>query len=65
MTTFPVTATIGNQPATVLYAGAAPGLIGTYQVNIQIPLIAPTGTTRVVLTSNGNSSQNGVTIQVK
>src|SRR5205807_8006632 len=39
-----VTATIGGVPATVTYAGDAPGLItGLFQVNIEVPGNAPTG----------------------
>jgi uncharacterized protein (TIGR03437 family) len=64
-TTLAVTATIANQPATVTFAGAAPGLIGVYQVNVQVPLTAPSGSTRMVLSVGGNTSQNGVTIQIR
>jgi uncharacterized protein (TIGR03437 family) len=64
-TTLPVTATIANVPATVQYAGAAPGLIGVYQVNVQVPLAAPSGADRITLTAGGNSSQIGATIQVR
>ena len=64
-TTLPVTATIGNQPATVMFAGAAPGQIGVYQVNVQVPLTAPSGTDRLVINAGGNNSQSGVTIQVR
>ena len=60
-----VTATIGNQPATVVYAGSAPNLVGIYQVNVQVPLTANLGNNRVVLTAGGNTSQAGVTIIVK
>jgi len=63
--TLPVNATIANQSATVLYAGAAPGLVGVYQVNIQVPLTVGSGTARLVLSVGGNDSQNGVTIQIK
>ena len=64
-TTLNVTATIGNQPATVTYAGSAPGEIGVYQVNVQVPLTAPSGADRLVLTAGQNSSQTGVTVQIK
>jgi uncharacterized protein (TIGR03437 family) len=60
-----VTATIGNQSATVTYAGSAPGQIGVYQVNVQVPLTASSGSNRVVLSAGGNSSQIGATVQVK
>jgi uncharacterized protein (TIGR03437 family) len=64
-TVSPVTATIGGQDATVLWAGAAPTLTGIYQVNITVPATARSGANRLVLTSAGNSSQADVTIQVK
>jgi uncharacterized protein (TIGR03437 family) len=60
-----VTASIGNQPATVLFAGAAPGLIGVYQVNVQVPAAVPSGTNRVVVNAGGNTSQAGVTVEVR
>jgi uncharacterized protein (TIGR03437 family) len=39
--TAPVTATIGSTPATVQFAGLAPGYPGLYQVNIQVPQLTP------------------------
>ncbi|HEY7390114.1 MAG TPA: hypothetical protein VH640_16480, partial [Bryobacteraceae bacterium] len=41
-TTNPVTATIGGQAATVVFAGLAPGYAGLYQINIQVPQL-PSG----------------------
>jgi uncharacterized protein (TIGR03437 family) len=41
-TSVPVQADVGGVQATVLYAGAAPGFPGVYQINIVIP---PTATT--------------------
>jgi hypothetical protein len=35
--------TVGGQPAVVTFAGAAPGLAGVTQINVQIPAGAPTG----------------------
>jgi len=63
--TLPVTATIGGVSSTITFAGAAPGLIGAYQVNVLIPLGTPSGANRIVLTAGDNSSQDGVTIQIK
>jgi uncharacterized protein (TIGR03437 family) len=49
-----VTATIGGQPATVQFAGEAPGLVtGVFQVNVQIPSGIGTGTWPVTLSING------------
>lgn len=42
-TTAVPTVTVGGQTATVLFSGVAPGYAGLYQVDIQIPLNAPTG----------------------
>jgi uncharacterized protein (TIGR03118 family) len=53
----PVTATIGGQAATVIYAGSAPGQIaGLMQVELVIPTGAGTGGIPVVLTTGGVSS---------
>ncbi len=62
--TLQVTATVGGRPADVTYSGAAPGLVGVYQVNVKVPLTAPSGANKLVLTSGGNSSQDGVTVQI-
>jgi uncharacterized protein (TIGR03437 family) len=57
-TVAPVTVTIGGAPAQVIFAGLAPGFVGLYQVNVQVPDVAPTGdVVPVVLTMAG---QNGV-----
>jgi uncharacterized protein (TIGR03437 family) len=37
------TVTIGGRPATVLFAGLAPGFVGLNQLNIQVPADAPLG----------------------
>ncbi len=60
-----VTATIGGRPATVTYAGSAPGLIGVYQVNVMVPATAPSGSAHIALTVDGNVSQKGVTVQIR
>jgi uncharacterized protein (TIGR03437 family) len=37
------TVTIGGAPATLTFSGLAPGLVGVWQLNVQIPANAPTG----------------------
>lgn len=63
----PVSVQIGGVDATVLYAGAAPGLIaGALQVNAVIPAAAPSGpAVPVVLTIGVANSQTGVTLAIK
>jgi len=39
----PATATLGGIPATVSFSGLAPGFIGLYQLNVQVPANAPPG----------------------
>jgi len=63
--TLPVTASIGGRSATVQFAGAAPGQIGVYQVNILVPLGTPAGAARVSLSVDGNSSPLGATVQIR
>jgi uncharacterized protein (TIGR03437 family) len=61
----PASATVGGQPATVLYSGSAPGLIaGAFQVNLLLPP-GITGAQTVVITIGGTSSQQGVTIAIQ
>jgi len=63
----PVTVTIGGQSATVLYQGAAPGLVaGVSQINVQIPSNITAGpSVPVTITVGGTQSQNSVTVAVK
>lgn len=62
----PVTVTIGNQPATVLYAGEAPGLVsGVLQVNAMIPAGLGAGNQPVVLSIGGVMSPNVITVAVQ
>jgi uncharacterized protein (TIGR03437 family) len=49
VTALPVTVTVGGIPAEVLFAGAAPTLVGVTQVNVRIPTTVP-GTGPVPLT---------------
>ncbi|HME09500.1 MAG TPA: hypothetical protein VKG25_20740 [Bryobacteraceae bacterium] len=63
----PVTVLINNQPATVLYAGAAPGLIaGVLQINAMIPAGTPSGNSIPVAIQIGKPvSPPGVSIAVQ
>lgn len=63
--TGPTSVLIGGVPATVSFAGAAPGLPGIYQVNIQIPAGAASGAQEFVLYQNGKSSQKGAFIAIQ
>ena len=55
---------IGGVAATVGFSGLAPGFVGLYQVNAQVPTSISAGTVTVVL-SIGNVSSNSVTIVVQ
>jgi uncharacterized protein (TIGR03437 family) len=59
------TVTIGGVPATVLYSGLAPGLVGLYQVNVQVPANAPTGNAVNLAISVGSLTSNTVTVAVQ
>lgn len=62
-----VTATVGGVPATVNFAGSAPGLVsGVLQVNVVVPAGAPSGPAiPVVITLGGVSSQANTTIAIQ
>jgi uncharacterized protein (TIGR03437 family) len=53
----PVSVAVNNQPATLLYAGIAPGLVqGANQINIQLPEDITSGQLTIVLTAGDASS---------
>ena len=58
----PATATIGGQPATVIFCGLAPGQVGLAQINIQIPDL-PSGDYPIVL-HIGDATSNPAVISV-
>jgi uncharacterized protein (TIGR03437 family) len=60
----PVSATIGGQPANVVWAGEAPGNAGMTQFQVVIPSNAPSGAQPVQVTIGGISSQSGVLLYV-
>jgi uncharacterized protein (TIGR03437 family) len=54
----PVSATVNDQPATVLYAGIAPGLVrGANQINIQLPDGIAPGQLTIILTAGDAASK--------
>jgi len=62
----PVTVTIGGQPATVNYAGPAPGLVdGVMQINAVLPSGIASGAVPVVVQVGTASSQTAVTVAVQ
>jgi uncharacterized protein (TIGR03437 family) len=64
--TQPVTVTVGNQPVTAQFYGAAPTYVdGLNQLNILLPANTPSGAQPVVLTVGGASSPATATIYVQ
>ncbi len=59
------TVTIGGLPALVSFSGLAPGAVGLYQVNVQVPTGTPTGSAVPVILSIGGVTSNTVTIAVQ
>ncbi len=60
-----VTATIGGKPATVQFAGGAPGLVaGVMQINVKVPDGLTAGAVEAIVSLGGASSPSGVTIAV-
>jgi uncharacterized protein (TIGR03437 family) len=54
-----VSATINGLPATVTYAGPAPGFVGLIQLNLLLPAL-PTGAYPLVVTINGQASNTAM-----
>ena len=64
-TQVPVTATIGGAQVPVLFAGAAPGYPGLYQINLQLPAAMPPGLSLSVSIQQSNSASNTVQVAVQ
>ncbi|MCC6590908.1 MAG: CHRD domain-containing protein [Bryobacterales bacterium] len=62
--TSPLTVTIGGQPARVRYAYAAPGMVGLYQIGVQIPTGLKPGSQPVSL-SLANTPSNTINISAR
>jgi uncharacterized protein (TIGR03437 family) len=54
------TVTLNDEPVTFDFAGLSPGLVGVYQVNLQIPADAADGDLVLTLSSAGATSNSGV-----
>jgi uncharacterized protein (TIGR03437 family) len=62
----PVQVWIGGQQVPYTYAGEAPGMVaGVMQLNVQIPVNAPSGPLSIQVSVGGNMSQNGITVTVQ
>jgi minor extracellular serine protease Vpr len=59
-----VTVSIGGVNASVTFSGLAPGYLGLYQVNAQVPAEAPAGAAVPITVSIGGTSSNQATIAV-
>ena len=59
------TVTINARPARVLFSGLAPGYVGLWQINVEIPADTPTGPPVPLQVSAGGRSSNIVTIAVQ
>jgi uncharacterized protein (TIGR03437 family) len=64
-TSSPVTATIGGVSANVTFSGLAPGYVGLYQVNAQVPAGLAANNSAPVMISIEGANSNTVTIAVQ
>ncbi len=60
-----MTVTIGGQPAAVSFAGLAPGFVGVYQVNAQVPAGITPGDALPVVVTQGGFRSNTATVAVR
>jgi uncharacterized protein (TIGR03437 family) len=65
LTTSEATVTIGGEEAAVSFAGLAPGFVGLYQVNLEVPQNAPSGGAVELVLRIGGAVSNAVTIAVE
>jgi len=59
------TVTLGGASAPVSFSGLAPGFVGLYQVNFQIPVTASSGSAVAVVLMIGGSISNTATIAIQ
>jgi uncharacterized protein (TIGR03437 family) len=55
----------GDRPGRVLYSGLAAGLVGVYQVNVEVPADAPTGDAVPVIVGIGGRGTNTAKISIR
>ncbi|HEY1496113.1 MAG TPA: hypothetical protein VGF49_16285 [Candidatus Solibacter sp.] len=58
------TVTVGGVPATVTFSGLAPGYVGLYQINVQVPDGTPTGSAVPIILTIGGVPSNSATIAI-
>ena len=54
-----------NNPAPVIFAGLAPGFLGLYQINVQVPVGTPPGLATPLTVISGKYTSNAVTIAIQ
>ena len=65
MTVAKPSVTIGGEPATVSFSGLAPGFVGLYQVNVEVPAGVPSGAAVPVVLTIGGAMSNTATIAIE
>jgi uncharacterized protein (TIGR03437 family) len=63
--TTPASVEIGGVSANVIFAGLAPGFVGVYQINAEVPTSAPVGDRVPVMVVQGSSRTPSVTIAIE
>jgi uncharacterized protein (TIGR03437 family) len=56
---------ISGTPATVMYAGLAPGAVGLYQFNVVVPSVASSDTATLTFSVNGTSGTQSLHIPIQ
>ncbi len=65
VTAIPVQAFVGGDPATVEFAGLAPGFVGLYQINLRIPADSPAGAEVELYLQQDSIASNKVTLRIE
>jgi len=60
----PIAVSIGGINAPVSFSGLAPGFLGLYQINVQVPLKSPTGSAVPLTISMGGAGSNQATVAI-